>query len=101
MLVYGDFSRIEDPRAKAAAIRRGLERRRASLLPIERHALLAELLVEAGEVGQGLLDARAAPLGEECPGPLEAAASRLTRAIAGLLLASFRGLEGFSEGVPR
>jgi hypothetical protein len=93
VLVYGDARRREDPREKAAAIRRGLERwRTAPLLPIERHALLAELLIEAGELEQGLLDTRAAALGEEVPGPLEAAASRLTRAAAVLLLASFRAL---------
>ncbi|HEX4496261.1 MAG TPA: hypothetical protein VIE43_11390 [Thermoanaerobaculia bacterium] len=101
MLAYGDARRIEDPREKALAIRAGLERWRLPDLPIERHALAAELLIEAGELEQGLLDARAAPFGEESPGPLEVAASRLTRAIADLLLASFRDLEGVSEAVPR
>ncbi|HEY0557762.1 MAG TPA: hypothetical protein VGG20_26155, partial [Thermoanaerobaculia bacterium] len=84
MLVYGDARRFEDPREKALAIRAGLERRLLPALPIERHALAAELLIEAGELEQGLLDLR------ELPAPLEAAASRLTRAAAGLLLASFR-----------
>ena len=92
MLVYGDARRIEEPREKALAIRAGLERWRLPALPIERHALVAELLIEAGELEQGLLDARGSSLGEEQPGPLEAAASRLTRAAAALLLASFRAL---------
>jgi hypothetical protein len=99
VLVYGDARRREDPREKGAAIRRGLERRRAApLLPIERHALLAELLIEAGELEQGLLDTRMAALGEEVPGPVEAAASRLTRAAAMLLLASFRALGCLGDG---
>src|SRR4051812_38263656 len=89
MLVYGDAKRLEDPRGKAAAIRRGLERWRTAALPIERHAILAELLVEAGELEQGLLDTR--------PGSLEEAASRLTRAVAKLLLSSFRGLGDFKD----
>lgn len=82
MLVYGDLRRWEDPRAKAAAMRQGLERWRTTPLPIERHALLAELLVEAGELEQGLLDARVEPW-------VAAAAQGLTRAAAVLLLASF------------
>jgi hypothetical protein len=90
MLVYGDARRREDPREKAEAIRRGLERWRVAALPIERHALLAELLVEAGELEQGLLDARLA---------CEEAASQLTRAVAKLLLSSFRGLGDF-KGEP-
>jgi hypothetical protein len=84
VLVYGDARRIEDPREKALSIRAGLERWRLPALPIERHALATELLIEAGELEQGLLDA-----GERA-GPVEAAASRLTRAAAALLLASFR-----------
>ncbi len=56
MLVYGDARRIEDPRKKAAAIRDGLDRLAAVSLPIERHALVAGLLIEAGELEQGLLD---------------------------------------------
>lgn len=84
MLVYGDARRIEDPREKALAIRAGLERWRLPGLPIERHALAAELLIEAGELEQGLFDV------EERSAPVEAAASRLTRAAAELLLASFR-----------
>jgi hypothetical protein len=88
VLVYGDARRLEDPREKAEAIRRGVERWRIATLPIERHAILAELLVEAGELEQGLLDARLA---------CEEAASRLTRAVAKLLLFSFRGLGDFND----
>jgi hypothetical protein len=90
VLVYGDARRLEDPREKAKAIRKGVERWSAAALPIERHALLTELLVEAGELEQGLLDARLA---------CEEAASRLTRAVAKLLLSSFRAL-GDSKDEP-
>jgi hypothetical protein len=99
VLVYGDARRQEDPREKAKAIRRGLERWKAAALPIERHAVLADLLVEAGELEQGLLDARLASEGEERPSSLEEAASRLTRAVAALLLSSFRAL-GESKAEP-
>lgn len=92
MLVYGDAKRVEDPREKIAAIRAGLERLATARLPIERHAILAELLVEAGELEQGLLDRQLAEEGEERPGPPGDAATRLTRAVAGELLASFRTL---------
>jgi hypothetical protein len=92
VLVYGDARRVEDPREKALAIRACLERWHLPALPIERHALVAELLIEAGELEQGLLDL------QERPGPLEAAASKLTRAAAGLLLASFRACGDLPAG---
>lgn len=97
MLVYGDAKRIEDPRQKAAAIRAGLERLGTAAPGIERHALLAGLLVESGELEQGILDARLAAGGEEEPGPAGAAATRLTRAAAGALLSSFQTLGALSR----
>jgi hypothetical protein len=98
MLVYGDAKRVEDPREKIAAIRAGLERLVAALPRIERHAILAELLIEAGELEQGLLDDQLARNGEERPSPLGEAASRLTRAAAGVLLPSFRTFGALPEG---
>ena len=65
MLVYGDAQRVEDPREKIAAIRAGLERLVAARPRIERHAILAGLLIEAGELEQGLLDDQLARNGEE------------------------------------
>jgi hypothetical protein len=99
MLVYGDARRLEDPREKTEEIRRGVERWRIAVLPIERHALLVQLLVEAGELEQGLLDGRLASEGKERHGPLEETASQLTRAIAALLCSSFRAL-GESNAEP-
>src|SRR5215207_1434370 len=98
MLVYGDTKRIEDPREKGARIRAGLERLELIDLPIERHAVLAELLVEAGELEQGLLDHQLALDGEERPSPLREAASRLTRAVAEVLLPSFRTFGALPPG---
>lgn len=90
MLVYGDTKRVEDPREKAARIREGLERLAVLQLRVERHATVADLLVEAGELEQGLLDHQLAMHGEERPTPVGEAASRLTRAVAEVLLPSFR-----------
>jgi hypothetical protein len=100
MLVYGDPKRVEDPRNKIAAIRAGLERLETARLPIERHATLVELLVEAGELEQGLLDRRLAEDGEERPSPAGKAAARLTRAVAEELLSSFRTFGSLSLGEP-
>jgi hypothetical protein len=90
MLVYGDAKRVEDPREKIAAIRAGLNRLAEVDLPIERHALLADLLVESGELEQGLLDQQLSLHREERPSPMGEGATRLTRAVAGVLLSSFR-----------
>ncbi|PYQ61275.1 MAG: hypothetical protein DMF53_15390 [Acidobacteria bacterium] len=90
MLVYGDAKRTEITREKIAAIRAGLERLVMARPGIERHAILAELLVAAGELEQGLLDRQLAENGDERPSPLGEAAARLTRAVAEELLSSFR-----------
>ncbi|HKI01364.1 MAG TPA: hypothetical protein VKK31_05245 [Thermoanaerobaculia bacterium] len=98
MLVYGDTKRVEDPRDKAARIRAGLKRLEAVEPRIERHAILAELFVEAGELEQGLLDHQLALHGEERPSPVGEAASRLTRAAAEVLLPSFRTFGALPPG---
>ncbi len=90
MLVYGDARRCEVPEAKAEALRAGLERLMKTPAGIERHAAVAGLLIAAGELEQGLLDAQRGLDGEERPAALGEAAARLTRTLAALLLASFR-----------
>src|SRR5947199_859155 len=90
MLVYGDAKRTEITREKIAAIRAGLERLVMARPGIERHAILAELLVAAGELEQGLRDGQLAENGDERPSSLGEAAARLTRAVAEELLSSFR-----------
>lgn len=98
MLVYGDAKRVENPREKAAKIRAGLERLEKVELRIERHAILADLLVEAGALEQGILDHQFASHKEERPSPMGEAASRLTRAVAEVLLPSFRTLGALPPG---
>jgi hypothetical protein len=99
MLVYGDAKRVEDPREKAARIRAGLERLERTEPWIERHAILAELLIEAGELEQGLLDQQLLLYKEERPSPLGEVASRLTRAVAEVLLPSFRTFGALPPGL--
>lgn len=98
MLVYGDAKRVEDPREKTARIRAGLERLETVELQIERHAILADLLVEAGELEQGLLDHLLTLHKEERPSPVGEAASRLTRAVAEVLLPSFQTFGALPPG---
>jgi len=100
MLVYGDAKRVENPREKIAAMRAGLERLVTAGPRIERHAILAGLLIEAGELEQGLLDGQLARDGEERPSPVGEAAARLTRAVAEGLLLSFRTFGALSSGEP-
>ncbi len=98
MLVYGDAKRVEDPRKKIAAIRAGLEQLVRTGPHIERHAILTGLLIEAGELEQGLLDDQLARNGEERPSPVREAAARLTRAVAEVLLPSFRTFGALPAG---
>jgi len=98
MLVYGDPKRTEETAAKLAGLRAILARLAATTLRIERHAALAELLVEAGELEQGILDHQLALVGEERPSPWGATASRLTRAVAEVLLPSFRTFGSLPSG---
>ncbi|MEA2599828.1 MAG: hypothetical protein QOF89_820 [Acidobacteriota bacterium] len=98
MLVYGDTKRVENPREKAARIVAGLARLESPASRIERHAILAELLVEAGELEQGLLDDLLTVYGQDRPSVLGDAASRLTRAVAGVLLPSFRVRGSLPQG---
>ncbi|MFL6293377.1 MAG: hypothetical protein ACJ759_20985, partial [Thermoanaerobaculia bacterium] len=90
MLVYGDLTREEDTEAKVERIRAGLLALEGMAPGIERHAEIVELLVEAGELEQGLLDHQLAMLGRERPTPVAQTAADLTRGIAEALLWSFR-----------
>lgn len=90
MLVYGDAKRVEAPAEKAEGIRTALARLKDLPRRIDRHALVASCLMEAGELDQGLLDHQLRAQGREQPGELAEAAGRLTRAVAELLLPSFR-----------
>ncbi len=97
MLVYGDRRRIEAPAGKIAALRRGLAAWAAAPTRAERQTALVDLLVEAGELEQGLLDAgRGDPdlRGEDLPDAAGERAARLTLAVARRLVAAVRDGEG-------
>jgi hypothetical protein len=90
MLVYGDSTRLEETASKVERIRSGLGALGGLPPGIERHAEIAGLLVEMGELEQGLLDHQLEVLGRERPTPAEQSASAVTRGIAEALLWSFR-----------
>jgi hypothetical protein len=90
MLVYGDLSREEETAAKAERVRSGLAVLEGMPAGIERHAEIAALLVEMGELEQGLLDDQFHFLGRERPTPLAQWSASTTRGIAEALLWSFR-----------
>ncbi|TCZ59887.1 hypothetical protein [Roseicella aquatilis] len=96
MLVYGDWVRRADPRE----VLDGLARRIAALaaLPagIARHAVLAGLLIEAGELAQGIADAEAAERELDEDSPAQETAMALLLGCAGALRASWTG--GFAAG---
>ena len=90
MIVYGDLKRDEDTEAKVERIRSGLTALEEMAPGIERHAEIVELLVEAGELEQGLLDDQLEMLGRERPTPVGQLSADLTRGVAEALLWSFR-----------
>ena len=88
MLVYGDQSRIENPRdafERLDEMLRGLGRLPAG---IERHAVLVAALIDAGELAQGLADAQFEDLGHD-------ARSGLTDALMALLIGIDRFVASF------
>lgn len=98
MLVYGDAKRVEVTAAKAERIRTALVRLESLSRRIDRHALVADCLVEAGELEQGLADRELAVSGQERTSEMTEAAGRLTRAVAELLLPSFRAFGALPAG---
>ncbi|MES1245713.1 MAG: hypothetical protein ABUT39_29170 [Acidobacteriota bacterium] len=90
MLVYGDLVREEETGARAERIRSGLAALAGMPAGIGRHAEIAGLLVEMGELEQGLLDDQLQLLGRERPTPLAQWSAAVTRGIAEALLWSFR-----------
>lgn len=90
MLTYGDLKRVEGTSGKLERIRTGLGGLEGMAPGIERHAEIVALLVEAGELEQGLLDHQLDMLGRERPTPVGKVAADLTKGIAEALLWSFR-----------
>lgn len=89
MLTFGDLRREEATVSKAERIRSGLSDLEGMLPGLERHAAIAALLVEAGELEQGLLDHQLDMVGRERPTPVALVSAAVTRGIAEALLWSF------------
>jgi hypothetical protein len=97
MLVFGDATRREPVALKLARLRAQLAAARAAPAGIGRHGLLVEALIEAGELAQGIADARFAAAGRrDARWPDAAAAMALTMAMARLCARSWQS--GFAEG---
>ncbi len=90
MLVYGDARWREGTAEKVERIRAGLSGLGDLRPGIERHAALAEQLVELGELEQALLDAQLEKEGRERWTALASRTGKLTRSVAEALLGSFR-----------
>lgn len=95
MLVYGDRSRIADPRTEIAALLDRIaqaERRPAGL---ERHAALVASLIACGELAQGLADAAMGVVGVDAPDPATDLSLQATRALADAVVSSWRSRFSF------
>ena len=90
MLVYGDGTRVENTEEKIEGIRQGLAGLGERRPGIELHAAITGLLIETGELEQGLLDDQLERIGRERPTPISQSAAQLTRGVAEALLWSFR-----------
>lgn len=82
MLVYGDHAWEEAPRDKLARIELGLRGVAAMPAGIERHGGIVALLIEAGELAQGLADAAFAARGADARSPAADAAMKLAIGLA-------------------
>ena len=98
MLVYGDHAREVRPSEVLAALRARLRRVEAVPAGIARHMALVSLLIEAGELAQGLLDADSAERRQDEPGPRGAACLALPMAFARAVRDSY--VSGFMRYSP-
>ncbi|QGW81854.1 hypothetical protein [Variovorax paradoxus] len=90
MLVYGDTTRREPAARKLARLRGQLADARASPAGLGRHSLLVDALIEAGELVQGVADARFRAAGKrDATSPETDAAMALTMAFAKLCTQSW------------
>lgn len=90
MLVYGDASRTEDPRAVVEELRAGAASPGAPSSWIERHALLVDLFIRASELAQGLVDQEFDGTGRDHLSMRQSAAAGALRALARAVLRSWR-----------
>jgi hypothetical protein len=100
MQVFGDATRREPALRKLQRLRGMLDALNALPRGIARHAFLVEALIEAGELWQGVADARFHAAGDRDPmppSPPVAAATALTLALARRCAASW--LSGFERSL--
>ncbi len=90
MLIYGDGTRVENTEEKLERVRAGLAGLGEHRPGIALHAAITDLLIEAGELEQGLLDDQLERIGRERPTPIAQGAAQLTHGVAEALLWSFR-----------
>ena len=101
MLVYGDATRREPVARKLGRLRMQLSAARASVPGIGRHGLLVDALIEAGELAQGLADARFETEGRhDARSPEAEAAMALTMAMASLCAKSWTSAFAGSPELP-
>lgn len=98
MLVYGDHAREVRPSEVLAAIRERLRRVEAVPAGIARHMALVALIIEAGELAQGLLDADFAERRQDEPCQRGAAYLALPMALARSVRDSY--MSGFMRCTP-
>lgn len=97
MRVFGDAVRREPVALKLTRLRTQLAAARASPAGMARHGLLIDALIEAGELAQGIADARFAAAGRrDAHWPDAAAAMALAMAMARLCARSWQS--GFAQG---
>jgi hypothetical protein len=102
MLVYGDHERTESPRAALADLSK--EAAALTSLPpgLLRSAQAARVLIAAGELSQGLIDAFFHPRGVDAAGRVELLCGRLVHEAARVLLRSEQGdVDLNGHGLPK
>ncbi|WNG19479.1 hypothetical protein [Cystobacter fuscus] len=100
MLVYGDRPRSRAPGEVLADLRRQLAEAEALPAGILWHTALARLLIDAGMLAQGLLDARYEQEGHDEQGPEQERALALPLAVARALWESHRGGHRVRSALP-
>jgi hypothetical protein len=95
MFVWGDQVRLESPHETLGQVWEALQQLARSPAGIECHAALVAVLIEAGELVQGLADARSLEAGCETGSAVEIAAMALLARVASAVRASWES--GFAR----
>lgn len=98
MLVYGDRIRTEDPNETLHAMLRDVDRLAGTQAGVQRHAALVNLLIQAGELAQGVTDAGFQARGVDDETLADSATMSVTVALARAVLISWDS--GFARQAP-